>query len=90
MLKAELSEALKVIRDTPIFDINGAGKGKLSGIFFFLEAKVICKNHNNSPAVHPMTLEQFNIIRSGIDPKKLECAKLWSEQFEAEEIVFLF
>ena len=88
MLKAELSEALKVIRETPIFDINGAGKGKLSGIFFFLEAKDICKTHNNIPAVHPMTLEQFNIIRSGIDPKKLEYAKLWSEQFEAEEINF--
>ena len=88
MLKTELAESLALVRETPIFDIQGAGKGKLSGILFFYDAEYICKNHNNIPAVHPMTLEQFNIIRSGIDPKKLEYAKLWSEQFEAEEINF--
>ncbi|MFT3742073.1 MAG: DUF6387 family protein [Gammaproteobacteria bacterium] len=88
MLKTELADSLILIRETPIFDIHGAGKGKLSGILFFADAEYICKNHNNIPAVHPMTLEQFNLVRGGIDPKKLEYAKLWSKQFEAEEIDF--
>lgn len=86
MLKAELAEALTLIRETPIFDICGAARGTLPRVLFFYDAEYICKNHNNIPAVHPMTLEQFNLIRGGIDAKKLEYVKLWSEQFEAEEI----
>lgn len=70
-LKTELAEALTLVRETPLFDIPGAGRGKLSGLFFFHDAEYICKKYNNLPAVHPMTLEQFNLIRIGIDPKKL-------------------
>lgn len=88
LLKSELAEALTLVREAPLFDIHGAGRGKLSGLFFFQDAEYICKNHNNLPAIHPMTLEQFNFIRKGIDPKKLEYIKLWSEQFEAEPINF--
>ena len=35
-----------------------------------------------------MTLEQFNLLRSTLDPKKVEYVKHWSEQFEVESSDF--
>ena len=86
MLKTELAEALTLIRETPIFDIQGAGRGKLSSILFFYDAEYICKNHNNIPAVYPMSLEEFDYVRRGIDPKRIEYVARWADQFEADPI----
>ncbi len=86
MLKTELAEALTLIRETPIFDIQGAGRGKLSGILSFPCAEDICKDHNNIPAVHPMSLEEFDYVRRGIDPKRIEYVARWADQFEADPI----
>lgn len=57
IVKSEISEALTLIRETPIFDLDGEGRGKISEIFSFNDAKYVSKTHNHLPAVHPMTLE---------------------------------
>lgn len=83
VLKETLAEAFAVIRETPIFDIKGDGRGKLSAFFYFPDAENICKQHHYTPAVHPMTLEEFDLIRRGIDPKRLEYITQWANQFES-------
>ncbi len=79
-LKATLTEAFTALRETPIFDIKGEGKGKLSMLFYFPDAESICKDYNQIPAVHPMTLEEFDYVRRGIDPKKLAYVTHWANQ----------
>ncbi len=83
-LRTTLAEAFSAIRETPIFDIKGDGKNKLSLIFYFPDAESICKNYNHTPAVHPMTLEEFDYVRRGIDPKKLVYVTNWANQFEPD------
>lgn len=84
-LKAALAEAFAALRETPIFDIKSEGKSKLSMLFYFPDAESICKNHNHIPAVHPMTLEEFDSVRRGIDPKKLAYVTHWANQFYSDD-----
>ncbi len=85
ILKATLAEAFTATRETPIFDIKGEGKAKLSLLFYFPDAESICKIYNHIPAVHPMTLEEFDSVRRAIDPKKLAYITHWANQFESDD-----
>ena len=73
-----------MIRETPIFDTNDETHGKISDIFTFNAPQNVSKTLSHLPAIHPMTLEQFTLIKSALDPKKVEYAKLWLDQFEDE------
>lgn len=79
IVKSEISNALILLREKPILDAHGEIPKYFS---FFNEAKQISQTLNHLPALHPMTLEQFALIRSALNPKRVEYVKLWLEQFE--------
>jgi hypothetical protein len=76
-------EALKDVREKPIFDINGEEKGKLPMCFYFDSISTLLKSKHPKygPSVYLMTLEEFDVIKRGIDPDRLEYARHWKNQF---------
>ncbi len=79
IVKSEISNALNLLREKPILDDHGEIPKYFSS---FNEAKQISQTLNHLPALHPMTLEQFALIKSVLNPKRVEYVKLWLEQFE--------
>lgn len=71
--------ALNDIRENPIFDIHGEGKGKLPMYFYFDSISTLLKSKH--PSVCLMTLEEFDFIRGAIDPDRLEYTRHWKNQF---------
>lgn len=74
IVKSEISKALILLREKPILDTHGEIPKYFS---FFNEAKQISQTLNHLPALHPMTLEQFALIRSVFNPKRVEYVKHW-------------
>ncbi|MBS0351068.1 MAG: hypothetical protein JSR33_07775 [Proteobacteria bacterium] len=79
-MKSEISEALILLREKPILDTHD----EIPEYFSFNHAKNISETLGYLPAIHPMTLEQFGLLRTALDPKRLEYIKLWLDQFEDE------
>lgn len=87
-VKSKISEALTLIRENPIFDTHDERHGKIFELFAFYDAKYVSKTLSHLPAVHPMTLEQFGLLRSALDDKRVEYVRLWVEQFEEDDPIY--
>lgn len=74
-------EALEDIRNTPIFDVRG--KTKLPMYFYFddIPSRLKSKEANFTAGIHLMTLEEFEVVRYGIKPERLEYVANWVNQF---------
>jgi len=82
IFKDALAEALAVFRETPIFDIKGEGRGKLPIFLYFDDPSRLCKKFDYALGVHQMTLEEFELVRSAIDPIRLQYVACWKDQFQ--------
>lgn len=82
IFKNALAEAIATFRETPIFDIKGEGRGKLPIFLYFEDPSSLCEKLDHTLGVHQMTFEEFELVRSAIDPIKLQYVACWKDQFQ--------
>lgn len=77
----DFKEAIKAIREKPIYNMRV--DGKLPLFFYFDNIAILLKSESPhlTPSIHPMSLLEFDLLRREIDPKRLEYVAEWKNQF---------